>query len=192
MVQDSQVARLQSVAQNWEDGDAAAAELFVNEIRPTVKTIVYGLNYRRFMARVDTDDLVQIVCLQLTRVASRKQLAKVVNQVFFGWLKKFVTYTVMREIRNQCAQKRDWNRELALTHANDRSFNPSYQLDQKLMIDEALDRLDSQQKSLVQLLVMGANQSEIAREFAVNPRTVRRRIASLRKLFQAHCQCSTN
>ena len=193
MVRDIEIEQLQNLASKWETGDRNAGNQFVKRTMPLIKHCIKNMQYQRFQSRVDTEDLTQIVLEKLIGIASRNRLASQVTHAFYAWLQKFVTFTVLKEIRNHCAKKRDWRRqtnlETALTKPA-RSFQRESEL--KLVVKEVLESLGPKDKQLVECLVCENSQTEIAEILNIHPRTVRRRIAALRQPFSQHVMKQSN
>lgn len=184
MAQNNELNQLQELARQWEAGNAEAGNAFVDRVQPLVRYHIRTLGYQRFASRVDVNDLAQIVLQKIAEVAIRSALSSKVTQVFYAWLTRFVKNTVSREIRNHCAQKRDWRRQSRFDEATTNHFKDQRKrVDLKLMVKEVIDKLSTEERELAYQLAYGSSQSEIAATMNVHPRTVRRRIASLRKPF---------
>ena len=184
MVRNCEIQQFQELAQQWEGGSAKAGNAFIEQIQPLVHFHIRKLDYRRFASRVDQSDLSQIVLERISDVAKRSHLSQRVTNIFYAWLRGFVTNVVTREIRNHCAQKRDWRRQAQFDEAKTRrSYDPRPATELKLMVDEIFESLTAEERRLTQLLANGDSQTEIATELNVHPRTVRRRIAALRVPF---------
>ena len=184
MVRNNELNQLQELARQWESGNAEAGNEFIERIQPLVRYHIRKLSYERFASRVDTNDLAQIVLQKIAEVAGRGDLARNVAQVFYAWLQRFVKNTVTREIRNHCAQKRDWRRQSQFDEATTFRFkDPRESMELKLMVEEVIDNLSPEERELARQLACGNSQAEIAAALNVHPRTIRRRIAALRKPF---------
>lgn len=184
MVRSNELNQLHKLARRWESGDNEAGNAFIEQIQPLVQFHIRKLDYQRFASRVDQSDLSQIVLERILDVAKRCQLSKRVTNIFYSWLRGFVKNTVTREIRNHCAQKRDWRRQSQFDEAMcDRFKDVRESVDTKLMVDEILDSLTTEERELALQLASGSPQAVIAEALNVHPRTIRRRIAALRVPF---------
>ncbi|MDB2686152.1 sigma-70 family RNA polymerase sigma factor [Mariniblastus sp.] len=184
MVQENELKQLQDLARQWETGDALAGNKFIERIQPLVRYQIRNLSYGRFASRVDTNDLGQIVLQKISEVAARKGLCRNITEFFYAWLQRFVKNIVTREIRNHCAQKRDWRRQSEFDESTCNRFRDQREsLSLKHEIEEILCNLTPEDRELARHLACGSSQTEIAASLNVHPRTVRRRISELRKPF---------
>ena len=149
MNRENELEQLRSLADQWEAGDSEAGNAFVERIQPLVRYNIRDLSYERFASRVDTNDLGQIVLQKIAEVANRKDLSRNVTEFFFPWLQRFVKHTVTREIRNHCAQKRDWRRQSQFDESTSNTFKVQRKaLELKLVIEEILSKLSPQEREL--------------------------------------------
>ena len=184
MARNKDLNQLQELAGQWEAKNAEAGNEFIEQIQSLVRHQVRNLSFERFASRVDTNDLTQIVLQRIAEVANRGDLSKNVTQAFFAWLKQFVKNTVTREIRNHCAQKRDWRRQSQFDETISLRFRDQRPAsDLKLVVEEVIGGLSPEERELAYQLACGNSQAEIAAKMNVHPRTVRRRIVALRKPF---------
>ena len=184
MTKDNELNQLQELARQWEAGSKDAGNSFVERIEPLTRHHVRNLNYDRFASRVDRHDLNQIILQKIAEVAGKNKLASQVNQSFYAWLRGFVKNTVTREIRNHCAQKRDWRRQIQFDESTTSQFKDQRKsAELKLTVEEIIARLTPEERDLAYQLASGNSQAEIAAAMNVHPRTVRRRITELRKPF---------
>ena len=184
MTRDNELKQLRGLALQWEAGIADAGNSFVERVEPLIRHHIRNLSYDRFASRVDRHDLTQIVLQKIAEVAGKNKLAQHVNQSFYAWLRSFVKNTVTREIRNHCAQKRDWRRQTQFEESTTRQFKDQRKsADLKLTVEEIIARLSPEERDLAYQLASGNSQAEIAASMNVHPRTVRRRITELRKPF---------
>lgn len=184
MIRENKFEQLNALATLWETGDTDAGNAFIEQIQPLVRYHIRKLSYERFASRVDASDLGQIVLQKISEVAGRKKLSKNVNQFFHLWLQRFTKHIVTREIRNHCAQKRDWRRQSQFEESTSHQFKDERKAQElKLEIEEIFERLTPEERELARQLASGNSQAEIAESMNVHVRTVRRRIASLRKPF---------
>ena len=184
MTRYNELKQLQELARQWEAGSTDAGNSFIERIEPLIRHHVRNLNYDRFASRVDRHDLTQIVLQKIAEVADKNKLACQVNQSFYAWLRGFAKNTVTREIRNHCAQKRDWRRQTQFDETISIQIkNLRKSTDLKLTVDEIIAKLTPEERDLAYQLASGNSQAEIAASLNVHPRTVRRRITELRKPF---------
>ena len=184
MTRDNELKQLQELARKWEAGSKDAGNSFIERIEPLIRHHVRNLNYDRFASRVDRHDLTQIVLQKIAEVADKNKLARQVNQSFYAWLRGFAKNTVTREIRNHCAQKRDWRRQTQFDETISIQIKDLRKsADLKLTVDEIIAKLTPEERDLAYQLASGNSQAEIAASLNVHPRTVRRRITELRKPF---------
>lgn len=185
MIRENELTQLRKLACQWESGDAKAGNTFIERIQPLVRYYIHKLSYERFASRVDTNDLGQIVLQKISEVANRGDLSTSVTEVFYPWLQRFVKHIVTREIRNHCAQKRDWRRQSQFEESTSNQFKDQREsLELKLEIEEIISKLTPQGRELARQLANGNTQAEIASALNVHVRTVRRRITDLRKPFE--------
>lgn len=184
MIRANELKQLRTLACQWESGDAEAGNSFIERIQPLVRYHIRNLSYERFASRVDTNDLGQIVLQKISEVTARGNLSENVTEFFHPWLQRFVKHTVTREIRNHCAQKRDWRRQSQFEESTCNQFKDQRKsVDLKLEIEEIISKLTPEERELARQLACGNSQTEIAAALNVHPRTVRRRITELRKPF---------
>ena len=184
MTRANELNQLKELAVQWELGSKEAGNSFIERIEPLIRHHVRKLSYDRFESRVDRHDLVQIVLQKIAEVAGKGKLANQVSESFYAWLRGFVKNTVMREIRNHCAQKRDWRRQTQFDEAISIQIQDHRKaMDLKLTVEEIFATLKPEEQELAYQLANGDSQAEIAAALNVHPRTVRRRITALRKPF---------
>jgi len=185
MVRSNELNQLQKLVGRWESGDKEAGNTFIERIEPLVRHHVQRLGYGRFESRVGCDDLTQIILLNIAQAAKSKKLSTTKN--LLAWLRRVVKYTVNSEIRDHCAQKRDWRRQSQFDESTTDRCRDSRQVDaMKLMVDEILQSLSVEERELALQLANGNSQTEIATSLKVHPRTIRRRITALRVPFSKY------
>jgi RNA polymerase sigma factor (sigma-70 family) len=185
-----------SLIANWKSGDDGAAEvLYRRYIDSVTRTVACHLT-AKFRDRIGTEDMVQNVFLAVF-IRLKKDTINFRNDASFGcWIRRFAKNKVRRCIRYEVAMKRSINREAGSLNqmaANEGSYELATDhrvtavdhLIQRETLVELRRTLDRKCYRVVEMLMAGYNQAEIAKIVRLSSRTIRRRIKVIREVLRA-------
>jgi RNA polymerase sigma factor (sigma-70 family) len=185
----------------WKSGDEQAAEVLFDRYAIRLVALVASRLNRRYRSQIDPDAVMQSAMGSFFNAArhSRIQVSRSVS--LWRLLATFARRKLARSIERHSASKRGGERTRVPL---DEVFNQPPSASSRFSsfaandsdADELLDQLRAElpadQFSVVEALLAGLTQQEIAKSLGIDERTVRRRISRVRKLFSPVADEATN
>jgi RNA polymerase sigma-70 factor (ECF subfamily) len=170
-------------------GDQDGATQLYVRYAPRVRALVKAKSSADLAKRVDPEDIVQSVFRSFFRGVSQGNY----NVPDGEELWKLFLVIALNKIRAEGNYHRAAKRDVRLTAGGDALDKSSHELRRdefpyaflEIVIDEALDRLPSPHKSMVELRIEGYEVAEIARKTERSRRTVERVLQDFRKNLQS-------
>ena len=174
----------------WRRGEEEAATLLHERYLVKLLNLVGRHLADRFNSRLDPDDVVQSVFRSIFRLTREGRFEFEDDSDFWKLLLTMALNKVRNTVRHHQAGKRDPALESVSTSADGvdgyligrLGSQPSIQeiVSFADMLEQILERLDTDEQLLIQYRIEGYTQKEIAEKLGVDDRTVRRMFAQIR------------
>ncbi len=173
----------------WASGNQDAAQILVARYQIRLMAMISARLSAQYRHRIATEDVVQSALVSFFRTTRDQQkcpLNPTSTKSVWDLLALFARRKLSRAIEREDASKRggQWRRSSFEQVENNFPASPGSHELEELLID-LRSRLDDNQTQLLELLLQNATQKEIAQQCAVDERTIRRRLSTLRNLIAA-------
>ncbi|WP_182865604.1 protein kinase domain-containing protein [Rhodopirellula sp. JC639] len=179
----------------WKNGDENAAEVLFDRYAIRLVALVASRLNRRYRSQIDPDEVVQSAMGSFFDAARHSRIRVSQSVSLWRLLATFARRKLARSIERQGAAKRGGEMaRISLSQVSDpprsassRFLPPEVSNDDA---DEFINHLKSQlppeQFAVVEGLLAGQTQREIAESLSIDERTVRRRVAKIRQSLAVH------
>lgn len=178
----------------WKNGDEKAAEIIFDRYAFRIVALVASRLNRRYRSQIDPDEVMQSAMGSFFDAARRSRI-QVSNSVsVWRLLATFARRKLARSIERHSASKRGGDRtRIPLDQAaGQAAIMPADDSNADEFLQYLKADLSADQFSVVEGLLAGQTQREIAKSLSVDERTVRRRISQVRKLLAPVVDEATN
>ncbi|WP_153556982.1 protein kinase domain-containing protein [Roseimaritima sediminicola] len=169
----------------WKDGDEGAAAILYDRYAIRLVALVASRLNRRFRAEIDPGDVVQSALGSFFDAARHSRIRASQSVSLWRLLATFARRKLARSIERHAAAKRGGDRDRVSLGQLTADSQPSAIADGDA--EELEDRLKQElapdQFAVVQGLLAGQAQREIAASLGIDERTVRRRLSRIRELL---------
>ena len=166
----------------WKGGNEGAATVLVDRYCLRLTALVATKMNRRFRDTVDPEDVVQSAMGSFFQAAQQSKVQISRSASLWQLLATFAKRKMLRSIERNTAIKRGGEaRRVEVDHGW--IAEPSRDQDAKDLLADIRDELSVELRVILDALMIGKSQHEIADEQALNVRTVRRRVNEIRTLF---------
>ena len=166
----------------WKSGNEGAATVLVDRYCLRLVALVATKMNQRFRDTVDPEDVVQSAMGSFFRAARQSKLEVSRSASLWQLLATFAKRKMLRSIERSSAIKRGGEAQrVEIDHGW--IAEPSRDQDAKKLMAEIRDGLPIESRVVLDGLILGKSQQEIADEQALNVRTIRRRVSELRAMF---------
>ncbi len=179
------------LVKRWRNGDeSAATELHDKYLAKLVEFAKQHLN-EKFRKRIDAQDLVQSIYRSVFRVTRERSIEFTDDTGFWKWLATLALNKTYNRVKYLEAGSRNPSREggraedaslRAISAGRYRSMPSSEEVVELAdLLETILKALEPTDQQILQFRIEGFTQQEIAERLNVDPRTVRRRLESIRE-----------
>ncbi|TWU02871.1 sigma-70 family RNA polymerase sigma factor [Stieleria varia] len=169
----------------WKSGNEQAAEVLFDRYAFRLVALVASRLNRRYRSQIDPDAVMQSAMGSFFNAARHSRI-QVSNSVsLWRLLATFARRKLARSIERHSASKRGGNQtRVPLDQVVSQSeIIPADDSDADELLEQLKAELPADHFSVVEALLAGLTQQEIAKSLGIDERTVRRRIARVRKLL---------
>ncbi len=171
----------------WKAGDERAAEILFDRYSLRLVALVASRMNRRFRDFVDPDDIVQSAMGSFFDAARHSRIQVSGSISLWRLLATFARRKMARSIEKQTAAKRGGDQARVSFETAEQMMRSSINADQEATISDFLGLLETElsidERELLEHLLTGKTQREIAGALGVDERTVRRRVTRLRDVL---------
>lgn len=167
----------------WKSGDEQAAEVLFDRYAFRLVALVAGRLNRRYRSQIDPDAVMQSAMGSFFDAARRSRI-QVSNSVsLWRLMATFARRKLARSIERHSASKRGGDQtRVPLDQAVDQAeIFSADDSDAGELLEQLKTELPADQFSVVEALLAGLTQQEIAKSLGIDERTVRRRMARIRE-----------
>lgn len=178
----------------WKSGDEQAAEVLFDRYAFRLVALVASRLNHRYRSQIDPDAVMQSAMGSFFNAARHSRIQVSHSVSLWRLLATFARRKLARSIERHSASKRGGKQtRVPLDQAVDQfeivSVDDS---DADELLDQLRAELPADQFSVVEALLAGLTQQEIAKSLGIDERTVRRRISRVRKLLSPAVDEVTN
>jgi eukaryotic-like serine/threonine-protein kinase len=171
----------------WKAGDEQAAEILFDRYSLRLVALVASRMNRRFRDAVDPDDIVQSAMGSFFDAARHSRIQVSGSVSLWRLLATFARRKMARSIEKQTAAKRGGDQVRVSLEAAEQEMKSIVNVAQEATISDFLVLLETEltinERELLEHLLTGKTQREIAGALGVDERTVRRRVTRLRDVL---------
>ncbi len=171
----------------WKAGDERAAEILFDRYSLRLVALVASRMNRRFRDSVDPDDIVQSAMGSFFDAARHSRIQVSGSVSLWRLLATFARRKMARSIEKQAAVKRGGGQVRVSLEAAEQEMKSIVNVAQEATISDFLGLLETEltidERELLEQLLTGKTQREIASALRVDERTVRRHVARLRDVL---------
>ncbi|WP_149495410.1 sigma-70 family RNA polymerase sigma factor [Roseiconus lacunae] len=176
----------------WKSGDEQAAEVLFDRYAFRLVALVASRLNRRYRSQVDPDAVMQSAMGSFFDAARHSRIQVSHSVSLWRLLATFARRKLARSIERHSASKRGGEQtRVPLDQAVDQAEIFSAD-DSDELLDQLKTELPADQFLVVEALLAGLTQQEIAKSLGVDERTVRRRITRVRQLLSPVADEATN
>ncbi len=177
----------EELLRRWKRGNEQAAEIIVDRYAIRLVALVASRLNRRYRAIVDPEDVVQSAMGSFFAAARQSRLQVSQSVSLWRLLATFAKRKMLRSIERQSAAKRGGDLQRIALEAVIHTWAKAPVVDDATTFDELLasmhDELPSESCGLLDRLIGGQTQKQIATDLRLTERTVRRRVVRLREML---------
>ncbi|KAA5538005.1 protein kinase [Roseiconus nitratireducens] len=169
----------------WKSGNEQAAEVLFDRYAFRLVTLVASRLSSRYRSQVDPDAVMQSAMGSFFDAARHSRIQVSHSVSLWRLLATFARRKLARSIERHSASKRGGDQtRVPLDQAVDQAKTlPADDSDADELLDQLKTELPADHFSVVEALLAGLTQQEIAKSMGIDERTVRRRISRVRKLL---------
>ena len=169
----------------WKAGEQDSADIILDRYALRLAALVAGRIGQRYRSSIDAEDLTQSALGSFFAAVDQSRFKWDANLTLWKVLATFARRKLSRAIERESAIKRGGEaRRTTLDHASDHKALEEYQHSseaQDELIEDICSKLTPAQQALLEHLLAGRPQDEIATITGLHPRSLRRRIRELRE-----------
>lgn len=169
----------------WRAGEQDAAQIILDRYALRLAALVAGRIGQRYRSSIDAEDLTQSALGSFFAAVDQSRFKWDANLALWKVLATFARRKLARAIERESALKRGGEaKRTTLEHASGYKTLEEYQHSseaQNELIEDICSNLTPAQQTLLEHLLAGRSQDEIATVTGVHPRSLRRRIRELRE-----------
>ena len=178
----------------WKSGDEHAAGILFDRYAFRLVALVARRLNRRYRSQIDPDAVMQSAMGSFFEAARHSRIQVSHSVSLWRLLATFARRKLARSIERHSASKRGGKQtRVPLDQAVDQTeIFSADDSDADEILDQLRAELPADQFSVVEALLAGLTQQEIAKSLGIDERTVRRRISRVRKLLSPVADETTN